>query len=146
MREDKKYMDRNPALLYKTLVVGVIILFVGLGLQPAIAVTSQTIDNDDESVASDEYNEIITYIEGYANLDWIKRRGLLRGEVDITEWEQSGYVKILGFRYSNGNIEYFFELTHSVYVYRFIGWVNNEFFGIGNPIVFGFALGNIEWN
>jgi parallel beta-helix repeat protein len=31
-------MDRNPAVLYKTLVVGVIILFIGLGVQPTIAI------------------------------------------------------------------------------------------------------------
>ena len=132
------------------LAVAVILLFIGIGIQPAIAndvdVNKEIKEKTNEIRASDEYNEIITYIEGYANLDWIKRKGLLRGEVNITEWEQSGYVKILGFRYSNGNIEYFFELIHSVYAYRFIGWVNNEFFGIGNPIVFGFALGNIEWN
>ena len=129
--------------------IGIVILFLGVGIQPAIAnnayINKEIKEKNDESRPSDEYNEIITYIEGYANLDWIKRRGLLRGEVDITEWEQSGYVKILGFRNYNGNIEYFFEIVHSVYAYRFIGWVNNEFFGIGNPIVFGFALGNIEW-
>ena len=31
-------MDRNPALLYKTVVVGVILLFLGIGIQPAIAI------------------------------------------------------------------------------------------------------------
>jgi hypothetical protein len=130
--------------------VGVIILFIGVGIHPALAngvyINKETKEKNDDSRPFDEYNEIITYIEGYANIDWIKRRGLLRGEVDITEWEQSGYVKILGFRYSNGIIEYFFEIVHSVYAYRFIGVVNNEFFPVGNPIVFGFAFGNIEWS
>ena len=37
-------MDRNPAWLYKTLVVGVIVLFIGLGIKPAFAV-----DTDIES-------------------------------------------------------------------------------------------------
>jgi hypothetical protein len=32
-------LDRNPAWLYKTLVVGVIALFIGMGVQPAVAVT-----------------------------------------------------------------------------------------------------------
>ena len=30
-------MNRNPVLLYKMLVVGVIVLFIGVGIQPAIA-------------------------------------------------------------------------------------------------------------
>ena len=29
MREDKKLMDKNPALFYKTFVVGIVILFLG---------------------------------------------------------------------------------------------------------------------
>jgi parallel beta-helix repeat protein len=37
LREDKKILDRNPAWLYKTLVVGVIVLFIGIGVQPAYA-------------------------------------------------------------------------------------------------------------
>ena len=35
-------MFRNPVLLYKTLVVGVIVLFVGVGIQPAFAVETNT--------------------------------------------------------------------------------------------------------
>ena len=35
MREEKKLV-RNPALFYKTFVVGVIVLFVGAGIQPSI--------------------------------------------------------------------------------------------------------------
>ncbi|UCF49716.1 MAG: hypothetical protein JSU91_08205, partial [Thermoplasmatales archaeon] len=30
-------MDRNPVVLYKTLVVGIIVLLLGIGIQPAIA-------------------------------------------------------------------------------------------------------------
>ena len=32
-------MDKHPALLYKTLVVGVIVLFIGIGIQPAFAIS-----------------------------------------------------------------------------------------------------------
>jgi hypothetical protein len=39
-------MSKNP-VLYKTLVVGVIILFIGIGIQPAIAVTPNTSDSND---------------------------------------------------------------------------------------------------
>jgi hypothetical protein len=44
-------MDRNPARLYKLLVVGVIVLFIGVGVQPAFAVdvsVSKTSDNEKE--------------------------------------------------------------------------------------------------
>jgi parallel beta-helix repeat protein len=33
-------LDRNPSWLYKTLVVGVIVLFIGVGIQPAIAINN----------------------------------------------------------------------------------------------------------
>jgi len=41
-------MSKNPAVLYKTLVVGVIVLFVGLGVQPAFAVKSDVSDSRDD--------------------------------------------------------------------------------------------------
>jgi hypothetical protein len=39
---------QHTSLLYKSLVVGVIVLFIGVGVQPAFAVTSITSDSDDE--------------------------------------------------------------------------------------------------
>ncbi|KYK22200.1 hypothetical protein AYK21_04050 [Thermoplasmatales archaeon SG8-52-2] len=41
-------MDRNPDLLYKSLVVGVIFLFIGLGIQPAFAKVEPEQENDVE--------------------------------------------------------------------------------------------------
>ena len=38
---------KGKPVLYKILVVGVIVLFIGLGVQPAIAVTPDTSDSDD---------------------------------------------------------------------------------------------------
>ena len=40
-------MVRNPAWLYKTLVVGVIVLFIGVGIQPAFAELSIKSDNSE---------------------------------------------------------------------------------------------------
>jgi len=40
-------MDRNPAVLYKTLVVGLIVLFIGIGMQPAIADVSFESDDSE---------------------------------------------------------------------------------------------------
>jgi parallel beta-helix repeat protein len=37
LREEKNIMDRNPALLYKSLAVGIILLYIGGGIQPVIA-------------------------------------------------------------------------------------------------------------
>jgi len=47
MREEKK-LGRNPALFYKTFVVGVIVLFVGVGIQPAFATAQQEVEVDIE--------------------------------------------------------------------------------------------------
>ncbi len=40
-------MDRNPVLLYKTLVVGVIVLFIGVGIQPVFAEISVVPDTSE---------------------------------------------------------------------------------------------------
>jgi hypothetical protein len=40
-------MGRNPAWLYKSLVVGVIVLFIGVGIQPAIADITSGSDNSE---------------------------------------------------------------------------------------------------
>ena len=47
--EGEEKMSRNP-VLYKTLVVGVIVLFIGLGIQPAYALTN------DEQIIKEENN------------------------------------------------------------------------------------------
>lgn len=36
-------MDKHPAIMYKVLVVGVIVLFIGIGVQPSVAVKSEEI-------------------------------------------------------------------------------------------------------
>jgi len=41
-------MEGKSALLYKTLVLGVIVLFVGMGVQPAFAVTQDTSNGEDD--------------------------------------------------------------------------------------------------
>ena len=38
MREDKKIMDKHPVFIYKILIVGVIILFLGTCITPSVAV------------------------------------------------------------------------------------------------------------
>ena len=41
-------MVKNPVLLYKTLVVGVIVIFIGVGIQPAFAVNIISTDNEED--------------------------------------------------------------------------------------------------
>ena len=41
-------MVKTSSMVYKTLVVGVIVLFIGVGIQPAIAVTPNTADSEEE--------------------------------------------------------------------------------------------------
>ena len=43
--EGEENMSRNP-VLYNSLVVGVIVLFIGIGIQPAFAVTTDVSDSD----------------------------------------------------------------------------------------------------
>jgi len=38
MREDKKNMLKTSSMVYKTLVVGVIVLFIGVGIQPILLI------------------------------------------------------------------------------------------------------------
>lgn len=135
------------------MVVGVITLFIGVLFVPEIIAIDNNIEFYNESKnksyeigTKDEYEEIITYIEGNAGLYWIKRRGLLRGEVNIIEWEEMGFIKLSGFRRSDSGIEHYFEVVDFVHVYRFIGWEDNDWYPLGYPIVFGIAIGNIEWN
>ena len=41
-------MAKTSSMVYKTLVVGVIVLFIGIGIQPAFAVTPNTTDSKDD--------------------------------------------------------------------------------------------------
>ena len=71
MREDKKIMERNPVLLYKALVVGVILLFIGMGVQPAIA----TVQPEEEIIDVEPKDYLFQTIIDIANNPEIK--GLL---------------------------------------------------------------------
>ncbi len=135
-------MDRNPVCLYKTLVVGVIVLFIGLGVQPAFA------NDSNISKKTDDYQEIITFIFGYGKMNWINRRGIFRGEVE-TYQERIVVLSLRGLKLSDGGVEKY-NITEVGYVYapRFIGFsVMNHIFPVDPPYysTIGVAFGNIEW-
>ena len=140
-------MSKNP-VLYKSLVVGVIFLFLGVGVQSAIPnelyINKETKENTDESGASDDYQEIITIILGYGKMNWINRRGILRGEVE-TNKEIITILSLRGLRLSDSGVEKY-NITEVGYVYapRFIGFSARTIM-IDVYSTIGVAFGNIEW-
>jgi hypothetical protein len=61
-------MDRNPVVLYKTLVVGIIVLLLGIGIQPAIAVNhNATHTEDDCEICPKISNQNIVLIKSLFN-------------------------------------------------------------------------------
>jgi hypothetical protein len=133
--------------------LGTVALFIVITVVPGIsAIDKETDENNklkdsNEIGTIDEYAEIITFIKGWAWINWIKRRGLFRGEVNFT-WThcQGAFINLTGFRRSANGIEYY--NTHVVlgfvHAYRFIRlYTPNPFM---EPIVNGIAIGNIEWD
>jgi hypothetical protein len=139
--------------LVKTLALGIVVLFIGVVIAPCISAVNKERDKNNklkdstEIKITDDYEEIITFIKGYAVINWIERRGLFRGEVNLT-WDDFsyGFINLSGFRRSANGIEYYNKLVEVgfVYAYRFIRlYTPNPFM---YPIVNGIAIGNIEWN
>jgi len=136
----------------KGLVLGIILLFIAVELSPIILADDKNFKADDEPIdnydnyrTSDDYKEIITLIIGNrAWFDWIKRRGIFRGEVELgpVDWSHGGGIDLIGLGRYNGGLKIFTESVHSVHAYRFIGFRE---FSDGPNTFFGFALGNIEW-
>lgn len=147
-------MNKFGILFTKTLVIEVIILFILILINPVITATGIDKDIDFSSYnskkieLSDDYKEIITFIRGYAKINWIERRGFFRGEVNLT-WDdyQIGLANLSGFRMSENGIEYYNELITEgfVYINYFIGFSSGISFPEFAPGILGIALGNIDW-
>jgi hypothetical protein len=72
------------------------------------------------------------------NFNWIKRRGFIRGEVEI-ENQPLESLAIFGLRKVNGSVEIYSDgHVHRIHAYRFIGFYR--------PCIWGIAFGNIEWS
>ena len=142
--------------LIKTLALGIVVLFIGVVTAPCISAVDKERDENNkikdsnEIKITDNYEEIITFIIGFAKINWIERRGLFRGEVNLTSNGYSrGYTNLSGFRRSESGIEYYNELvvlneTDFVYAYRFIGLNTPNIFMEPPPVVKGIAFGNVQ--
>ena len=133
------------------MVLGVILLFIGVTLSPVITAfdNNKSIDNFVLVKTSDNYKEIITIIRGYAEINWIERRGYFRGEVNLT-WDgyhPYGFINLSGYRHSEEGIEYYNVIVMGfVYAYRFICFSSGYSYGWMAPGIVGIAIGNIEWS
>jgi hypothetical protein len=144
--------------LVKTLALGIVVLFIGVVIAPCISAVNKERDENNklkdsnEIVTIDDYQEIITFIKGYAVINWIERRGLFRGEVNLTcNGYSRGFINLSGFRRSGSGIEYYSEVVVIeeavfVYAYHFIGLNTASLFLEPPPVVWGIAFGNIERN
>ena len=129
------------------LIIVVILLFIGVAVQPSIIADDEPRDSPKEIQEYDDYEEVITFIEGYGELNWIKRRGFFRGEASLICHYQSGSINLSGYRRSESGIEYYNELIEKglVYVYRLICcYADYSYFWL-DPRIVGIAIGNIEW-
>ena len=135
-------MNKKRVLLYKTLVIGIILLFIGISISPVItAVYNDTEVNYKPRATSkkksyDEYEEIITLIRGPGRFTWIEKKGILRGEIEIERITGFGGPNLFGLRHSNGGRERYRE-ENVVYVRAY------DFIRL--PMRWGIALGNIDW-
>ena len=129
--------------MYKKLVVGVIVLLIGVGIQSAFAddvyISKKTKDNFDEPLASDDYKEIITIISGGDHSEWINRKGFFRGEIEIYSSIWGIWLKIKGLRLTNGKVERFSMFVSEVHANFFIGFI------FDGERALGVAFGDIEW-
>jgi len=141
--------------LVKTLSMGIVALFIVITVVPGIsAIDKETDENNklkdsNEIKITGEYEEIITFITGYAKINWTERRGVFRGIVNLTQENYSrSLIYLSGFRRAERGIEYYNVSVVDGFVYanHFIGLNTPSLFLELPPVVWGIAFGNIEWN
>jgi len=135
-------------LFRKGLVLGIILLFVAGSISPLVTaidnvteVKDEDVDNFNDSGTSDDYKEIITFISGGDNSEWINRKGFFRGEIFIYGGSPWGIpIALWGLRLTNGKVEKYSMIeARSVHAYFFRGFI------FDGTQALGYALGNIDW-
>ena len=150
-------MKKQKGLLNKILFSGFIILFIITIITPE----KIAINHHRESVNESKYHqneietydnnwEIITKIEGYARLNWIKIKGTHRskeyGSAEIIKGIFDG-VNILGIKVTNESKKIFYSReVEYIYAPCFIGHEMISMVpGHEGYAVYGWAFGNIDW-
>ncbi len=156
IKEKRKDISDNSLDVgwYKTLVIGVVILFFGMSTQSVIAfVQSKTgIDSHSKLIEEpklgenecpkkigeyDNYTEIITWVSGDFHYSWKLRRGIFRGSIGLGTCPRCKGIDLIGLRLSNGKLEKYSEYEiDAALIYRFIGIPEANI---------GIAIGNIDW-
>jgi len=125
-------------------VIGIIVLFISIGNLSSVSSKDISISDDKileynpEIEPLDEYEEIITFIEGWCDLIRVKRRGIFI-HFDVELYADTWGLIIKGIRKPFNTFE---EDVLKVNIPCFIGIFSN----MGQPYrVDGIAFGNIEW-
>jgi hypothetical protein len=127
-------MYKNRGLLNKTLAIGFVILFIVTFITPEILAVDYHLEfvkdsnNQINKIKPYETNiEIITRINGYAKLQWIKIKkvifpGLSYGEADIIKGNNDG-VNLIGLKSINEFKKIFFHRwAEYIHAPNFIGY------------------------
>jgi hypothetical protein len=138
----------------KILLIGIIILLISSSILPVITAANNDIENVysetvkiPEKRTSNNYEEIVTFIRGRVDLNWIERRGFFRGEALLVCRYQSGLINLSGYRRSESGIEYYNELIEKglVYVNHLVCFYIDYSYFMIDPKINGIAFGNIVW-
>jgi len=136
----------------KGLVIGIIILFIGVGVLSSVSSKDISISDDkilkDNNVIEqmDNNEEIITYISGEVGLDYCTWEGILLKKVELwTMGDPYCYLEITGYKkplFPLGDSKFNANPTHIIAerFFGFIGLSNDWFYSVS-----GFAIGNIDW-
>ena len=132
----------------KGLVLGIIALFVVVSISSVVTAIYNDSNTDYELMykskkygKSDGYKEIITFISGGEDSNWINRNGFFRGEVKSESGGSWGIpLHLSGLRQTNGRLERYSISVLYVHAYLFRGFITKD------SQVYGYALGNIQWS
>ena len=133
----------------KTLALSIIVLFIGVVIAPCISAVDKEKDKNNKLKDSNEikitndYEEIITFIIGFAKINWIERRGLFLGEVNLTQGDYSRtLIYLSGFKRSENGIKHYnvSVVDGFVYVYHFIVLNTPSLFLETPPVVWRITL------
>jgi len=140
-------MLKSSNMIYKTLVVGVIVLFCGISVQPCIAISDNDTDdvNNDSGESSedgtpDDYNEIISTVRGEgwrASWGWQKYPLVV---IDLYLREGKYYINCFT---RNPSKLFYHDTAKSIQMGRFIGLFFQS--PDDSNIIIGIAIGDITW-